>query len=39
MENNNPPCKECADRHCGCHLDCDKYKEYSELRKEKLEER
>ena len=39
MENTNPPCKECVDRHCGCHSECDKYKEYNESRKAELEER
>ena len=25
-----PPCKDCADRHIGCHSECDGYKEWKE---------
>ena len=34
------PCKDCEDRHEGCHTECDKYKEYkAELDKRKEEAR
>ena len=27
------PCKDCPDRHLGCHSQCEKYKAYTEERK------
>ena len=39
MANANTPCKDCSDRHYGCHSECDKYKAYSESRKAVLEKR
>lgn len=27
------PCKDCADRHIGCHSKCEKYKAFDEERK------
>ena len=28
------PCKDCTERHPGCHSECEKYKEYSRERTE-----
>lgn len=28
------PCKDCAERHPGCHSECERYKEYSRERAE-----
>lgn len=28
------PCKDCAERHLGCHSKCEKYEEYSSERSE-----
>lgn len=28
----NAPCKDCADRHSGCHSECDRYKDYKSNR-------
>lgn len=33
-----PPCKDCKDRHVGCHGDCERYKQYkAELEAAKAE--
>ena len=28
MDNNNPPCKDCKDRHTACHGHCTKYADW-----------
>lgn len=33
MSNCKAPCKNCPDRHLGCHSDCEKYKEFAEYRR------
>ena len=38
----NSPCKDCPDRHIGCHSDCDKYinyrKELEQLKEQQYKE-
>ena len=29
------PCKDCSDRHTGCHSECEKYKEFDKVNKER----
>lgn len=36
---NNPPCKNCSDRHYRCHSECERYITYSEEKKAEREER
>ena len=31
------PCKNCTDRHAGCHAECDKYQAWSKERREAKE--
>ncbi len=31
------PCYKCPDRHAGCHSECERYKEYHEKNKKRLE--
>ena len=33
---NQAPCKECEQRHVGCHIECEEYKDFAECQKEKL---
>lgn len=32
MAENNKGCKDCAERHAGCHCTCERYKQYKEER-------
>lgn len=34
---NNPPCKDCAERHTGCHASCLKYAAYKQALEEEKE--
>ena len=34
---NRTPCKDCADRHDGCHAGCEKYQKYIQNKHEKQE--
>ena len=36
---NTAPCKDCKDRHLGCHGECEKYKEFKEYRNKINEKR
>ena len=33
------PCKNCSERHYGCHAECDRYASYSESRRAELDRR
>ena len=33
------PCKDCNDRHTGCHAECEKYKRFAEEREYNRQER
>ena len=33
------PCKNCSERHYGCHAECDRYVSYSESRRAELDRR
>ena len=35
----NAPCKNCEDRHTGCHAECEKYKAFAEEREKHRQER
>ena len=35
----NAPCKDCPDRHSGCHAECDKYQEYAKYMENERKER
>ena len=35
----NAPCKDCQDRHSGCHPQCEAYKLYAEKREQARQER
>ena len=39
MANTKPPCKDCSDRHYGCHSECRLYIDYDKERKAELERR
>lgn len=34
MKMTGAPCKNCAERHAGCHSECEKYKEYQRIHSE-----
>ena len=34
----NAPCKDCTERHIGCHAECDRYKVFAEDNRRKHEE-
>lgn len=39
MANKDAPCKNCDDRYCGCHIECEDYISYSNERKIENERR
>lgn len=34
----NAPCKDCKERHVGCHAECEMYKEYAEENRRRHDE-
>ena len=34
----NAPCKDCKDRHVGCHSECEKYKEFADFNRKMHDE-